>query len=556
MDFEAKVFWPGVNQIESFTGTVAHGIYPGVFQLTIYPQAKPPEKTGTLRFTYGDHRWELPDCKVDSASYQFNASGEIIGLTIFDFRWRWDSGYISGVYNQRRADFSIVKKQNPANKDAVNDSERTPQELATLLLKAMGVEKFYVTDLPQALVRPEVNWDYSTPALMLDELCTSLACRIVPGDGNSVTIWQEGQGQELSAALPYEAYSIQIDLDNPPSKIICVTAPVQYRCDLTLSSVALEREGYWVPTENVNYYADAIKDIDECGDVADAFKRKLAVKSIYRHFRIDNNQSIGAQPIADREMILPLLSHRGEYSQPDEDGNKSLLPPITFGIAEETFGDNKEPEDNATVIFGSNVDDISDQIILDGHSINYEKGVVEFTDPLLRDSEGGLIELPATLKLRTAVNLRDAQHGQFIRYAKELVIDPTSPNKNAKVIRRDDIIPVVNRDGSRFNGQEVDDACDYYLAAEREKYRTQKPLTVHYIGWHPIRLDGAIQSMTFSMDSQGASMIVHRNHDPGSPQTVPYKVLQKDIKARRAIEETARAKAKAQADAARGVAVK
>src|SRR5262249_10682006 len=146
--------FPGVNQLLDASITCVHGISPSVAVLTIVPQPGLTTEIGSLRFEFDSLVLEVPDCKVDQGSIERNAGGEIWRLSILDRRWRWRFGRISGSYNVRRDDSSLKRGEN-----GTIDTERTPQELASLCLQAMGESDFDVADLPNA-TRPSIEWDY------------------------------------------------------------------------------------------------------------------------------------------------------------------------------------------------------------------------------------------------------------------------------------------------------------------------------------------------------------------------------------------------------------
>jgi hypothetical protein len=527
-DFEAKVYWPGVEQIESLTGSIAHGITPGVFELRCYPQSTLPATTGTLTLVYGDYVRRFDNCRVEAASYETNASGQIIAFQIYDFRWQWEGGSISGFYNMRNSGFGIVKRENPPNQDAINDSERTPQELARLLCEdGMKLKHYEVDALPND-ARPSVEWDLSNPAVELNQLCESLACRVVIRSENKTVIVRQGEGADLSAYLPYEDYSEVFNLANPPSKIELFCGPNLYQVDLELEPVALESDGRWVPLDKASYKpAEGWEDAIEFSNIAVA-SRRYALESVYRHFRVKDVQTLPIFGVTEsREQILPLNGHRADYKF-DHNGAKIALPNVVYGIAEDVLGDDEELIDNANAILGVGTEDITSQVVSESFSINAEFGIVMFSNPMI-DVDGN----SAILRLRTAVNVRDPKTRAFVRYSRHYVYDSANPDKDVRVLRQDDIVAIAQRQNAQEpfgndNQSDIDKEADYYLESEIKKVYARQVQSVTYIGWHPIELDGAIQAITWDMSIAGANMTVHRNHDPGSLITVPYKILRKD----------------------------
>ncbi len=152
------------------------------------PQAASPAVVGTLVLTFGETRVEFPDCKLDYGTVERTAGGLICRLALLDHRWRWRFGQISGTYNVRRDDSQLQK-----NADDADNSERTPQQLATLCLEAMGETQFDVGDLPNES-RPSVEWDCVVPADALAALCDQLGCRVVLQLNNRVALRRAGVG--------------------------------------------------------------------------------------------------------------------------------------------------------------------------------------------------------------------------------------------------------------------------------------------------------------------------------------------------------------------------
>ena len=119
---QAVASFPGVNRIIGGTFTWGHGESPGVCVLQIAPQPNPPPIIGDLRIVFGNDQIFFNDCRIVDASYRRDASGQIVSLTIEDWRWQWrDRGMISGRYNQRNADGTIV-----------DGTEKSPQAMARL----------------------------------------------------------------------------------------------------------------------------------------------------------------------------------------------------------------------------------------------------------------------------------------------------------------------------------------------------------------------------------------------------------------------------------------
>src|SRR4029078_12160892 len=117
----------------------SHGVTPGVCTIDVVPQLAVPDQVGTLRIAFGPGRITLTECVVAFALVRRGPDGMVVGLSLLDRRWKWKYGTISGRFNLR----SRAGVLDP-------ETERTPQELATLLLRAMGEPGFSVADMPNA----------------------------------------------------------------------------------------------------------------------------------------------------------------------------------------------------------------------------------------------------------------------------------------------------------------------------------------------------------------------------------------------------------------------
>lgn len=225
-----EMTFPGINTIISGTFTLSHGVSPSSAMIQIPPQDNFAVPAGTLAITYGKERIEFPDCRLDMASLDINDSGRTWTLKILDRRWKWQFGKISGHWNVRKPDLTLDL-----------DREKSPQDLAKLLLEAMGEKRYDVSQLPNQ-TRPLVYWDYDNPAEQLQRLCESLDCRIVLRTDNKVYICKTGQG----AALPTDRISSGGEGYDPvetPDSVEFVFGQTKWQGRLDLEAVGIDVDG-------------------------------------------------------------------------------------------------------------------------------------------------------------------------------------------------------------------------------------------------------------------------------------------------------------------------
>src|SRR5207244_4406849 len=145
------------------------------------PQADFPALGGSLVFTFADIVLTFPDMIVNTQAIRRNRSGLIWSLTLFDRRWKWNSGTgingpISGSYNIRLDDDTLDP-----------DRKRTPQQLAAICLDTMGEVGYDISQMP-GNTYPPVNWDNEYPAQALQQICDQEGCRIVLQLDNTIVV--------------------------------------------------------------------------------------------------------------------------------------------------------------------------------------------------------------------------------------------------------------------------------------------------------------------------------------------------------------------------------
>ena len=258
-----SALWPGVLGVESCSGTISHGISPAVFVITTDPQLAAPAESGSLVITDGFQALTLRDCKADVLKGRYGSDGQTWVLTILDRRWKWRGARISGRYNQL----------DPRGK-LVPWTVRSPEELATLCLEAMG-EKNYVIRLPpglkkadgekverflrpgenfaQSLANPRVSWDVIPPAEALAQLADSYGCRVVYQPfRDRVIVVPLGEGDPLPEG-PCELIAPSLDSPETPDAVAVAGAPVRVQMRLLLEPVGEEWDGEILPINELSY---------------------------------------------------------------------------------------------------------------------------------------------------------------------------------------------------------------------------------------------------------------------------------------------------------------
>ncbi len=527
MDPQGIAHFPGLKFIRAASMTFSHGISPSSALVQITPQSGFVPEAGTLRFSFAGTVINFPGALIDSASLRVNPQGYIWSLRIFDRRWKWRFGELYGWYNRKLPDGKIDDKL-----------EKTPQELATLCLQAMGEPQFDVSGLPDN-ARPEVNWVAANPANELANLCDTLGCRVALGLDNRVSTPRTGVGANLPVSLAINE-GFGIDPPNRPDKFKISCGPNVYQNRWHLEAVGRDADGSVKPIDDLGYkptdgwgsefayYFDGTKAFG--GNTAEQ-NRLLAVETVYRWYRIKQQADASTIVPGHSEavkifQVLPLLDRLAEAyvdADAEEFSKKPRVGGVRWdeGIAQDILTDSEDP------FTGS-------------FSLDRERGIVQFSEAVFQrtSSSAGVPNSPADLWLEVAHHIQDADTRQALRHERERLMPGVALGTQVDVFRREEIVRVFratydstgNVNGVEDNQADVDTEADYYLDARQAEFTNPgESIDVEYAGLLPISPDGAIQQVSWQVGPGSAKTRASRNTE--------FDVVLPDYKQRRAVEE-------------------
>jgi len=491
---QGRFRFPGIVGVLSASYAYRRGISPSLAQVEIAPNPM-LQKYGTMQWIYGTTDITFPNSVVENVKVTRPGGNTVWLVTIADRRAYWRYGYISGVYNAK------IKGQ------TLPSREKTPQELATLLLEAMGEVGFVVADLPDD-ARPPVEWDMANPAKELADLCESLGCVVVLGLDDLVRLQRFGEG----LPLPPDYMSLETEFDPAvtPSQITFVAAPTRWQVDLKLEPVGIEESGQIVPIDELTYMPIAgwaTEDPVDFLGVVNEERRKLAKKWIWRSYRVVLSPPLTlydpetpVEDIADLQRILPLVPEQVETEGIDEDEKSKEA--IVWGRFYDAHGGGQ-----------TNVEEILDELprtklklIYEGSiQIDAELGIVKFSEPIFlldTDIVARVGYEPAEIFLRCSVNGREPDTLALYRRTLSINGDVLSPSEPEYVVR-EDIERLIYKDDVTLlqvdNVTEVDEAGEYYIQETIRRYIPQQSASALYAGFIPIQLDGSIASVTWKI---------------------------------------------------------
>lgn len=533
--------WPGIDNFFHGQFSMTHGVGPSLATLYIAPPANPGDlqQIGLLQIGYGGQVLYFRDCLLDFVSIEQAPDGKVLwGLHILDRRWKWkDLGRISGNYNIRRG-------EGDGEKTIWEVTKKTPRELATLCLEAMGEESFSVSGLPEDDY-PETEWDYRVPASALLELADRYGCRVVLGLDDTVRILRANEGDFLDSSV-YMSGGVTINPPNMPSKIVAVLGKTIVQYDFTLEAVGLETDGSIVPIDQLSYKPEAGWSasnilVDAIGVEKDFGSQAAtcAKKSVFKWYRIKmpidvslaDPQNPANGEVTDSRFVLPLLDVQITKSEPKIDEPATNLPAWVYGVWYDYQFLGKNVIGNPLAGAAEVETDIQKPDKEQGwypydFTLDKALGIVKFSESVYmaeKDPFDDTISfVAADLRLRTSFNLRNADTMGWVRYEKEFDTPNASTQTEPLYVCRDDtaykVTCFVDAGGDTItiddNEDEADSACDYYIQGALQKLQYDNPESYVYPGFRFIDLDGAIQQVTWIVDGEGyATTQANRNKE-------------------------------------------
>lgn len=499
--------FPGIQNVQSFSYTLSHGITPGVCQVDIVPQAQVPAEIGVMSIEFGQLRLNFADCILDAASLRRTADGTIISLTIIDRRWRWRYGEITGLYNVRKKDGTVD-----------TETEATPQWLATLLFKAMGEQRYSVAELPNKS-RPEIEWISDNPASELAQLAESLGCRVVLGLDGRASLRRMGRGAALPSLPSQQTQDYGIDPPLRPDSLKIIGGPTRYQTKFRLEAVGEDTTGEIKRINDLSYIP--VNDgwqqesIYSFGNVVNIKARMLALKTVWRFYRIkctaeSNTANVFTIPkvitsVKELWQILPLESNLVDTFL-DNDGVEQPKNPVVEG----KFWNYSVDGDNVGLVR------IYDEK-LGRFSIDEQRGIVMFSNPVLTRSDDGTHE-EAELYLTIGHSVKTTYNKQPWRWFLDRPMPGQKLKTGPQIIRRDEMVEtkIGVYDGQKLtsvteNNSEIIKEADYHLDAVQQGFQVLRTASMTYAGIIPISPDGAIQQVAWSGGPSGCSTTVGRN---------------------------------------------
>jgi hypothetical protein len=510
---QGLISFPGLTTFKSAEYTASQGVAPGICNLEI-PQELVGNLAaeGDLTFSYGDQSFTLYSCVVDLGNTDRNGGGYVARVQIYDRRWAWKFGAISGHYNLPApgtptsggidTGYSNTQSSGPVRADTL----QTPQQLASLCLDAMGEEEYDVSALPNTTT-PEIHWSYENPAQALESLCESLGCRVVhdiASDGVRIVVI--GEGEDLPDG-PMQWISEAVAPAQSPSSLLFVGGQTVQQALIQLNAVGLDTSGAIVPIAQLSYAPSSGWQQEPIAfpSVATEPAHTYAEQSVYRWWQptVPFSAPDGTK-ISDLKQFIFFDRQLDTNLNPSDPNGATTQRPEILGYFDAAYCQANTP--NTVLNYHGAIE------------IDQNRCLIITGDPLVA-SQSGLIS-PANLWLKTSFAVRDATTREPAHFTQPLALDDSQNLTEPRIVRHDEIVRQVvgiysvssgmSQVSTNDNSNAVGQAASAYLTAVAQEYQAPASLDVPYVGLVLIQVDGAIRQVTYSIQSGEGGKTVTR----------------------------------------------
>lgn len=477
-----------------FDFTFGPGVQPSVCMLYTVPHVQNLPSVATLSLvTVGQETLTFRDCLLEEPRLDAGPGGAYWSLPIKDRRWKWQFGEIRGSYNKRRANATYLR-------------EKTPQELAGLLLDAMGEVDYQVDNLPND-ARPEVNWDDANPAAELDRLCADLGCIVVLNPFlDRVHIWREGNGVSLPTNGPIQGATYSPVLIAKPKSILVTAGPTLFQATFQTEAVGKDTDGKWKKIDDLSYkptngwnFASSVAGFPEIGGTyidgngRTLYKRDLARATVYQCYRISGLSHGGWEvPLILNDNLVPQRRKDLQFfnqlvdEEIGDDGGLRPAEPVAYVKSFAALEDRRQGEESTRYT--------------EGFQFDTARGIIQFNEPQLRFGDD---DSAAEADVRFECAFYAGRDGVFDRW--ETTYELSQVETPPRIVHRPEIqARIILRYSDEINFKIEDTIPDtnqrlgHWGNAALAEYAIRNGGTANYWRLMRIPVDGLTQQVTWS----------------------------------------------------------
>lgn len=457
------------------------GVLPSTFTLYALPQDGLDISSGTLNFSFGTSSVSLTGCAVAATRIKKapdNNRWPIWEITVLDRRWQWAGKTVSGDYNRRASDGTL---------DAT--TQKTPAELASVCLQAMGESGFDTSQMPQN-VKPRFKFTNAEARWVLDWLCDYVACRPVLNPlTNAVEIWPCGVGASTPDSGGYLAKYKFVPRNDVPGTIQVVCGESQYQTRLKLQCVL--RNYTNGQSQLLANWSDKPSDWTTESPFSfpsqtDANKRAIEYEAAYREFRVTGQQdgSLAVPNCAESITSVDqyLLNDYLLETETDVSNFKRNLPCYLDG---DYYAWTDLPNNTSSARYTGSF------------ALHPDRRLVKTPFPVFKLSSSGAYNEPA-LYLTTSYRVRSTS-GETVRLKRQGNVGGSG---GTLVLRRPELFAIYSSStapGAQTNTESQAAAeADAYVALFQQKYADPTANEMRLPAIVPFTPDGRISQVTWS----------------------------------------------------------
>jgi len=477
MPIQSGITHSGLSGIRAVRFPFARGVTPSVACLYLTPQ-EVVDSVGTLTLTYNEISLQFPDMAIKSAHLRQRHNGHpILAVHLLDRRWRWAGKTIGGDWNRRTAAGEI---------DEI--TRKSPAELATLLLDAIGESGYDVSQMPGG-VFPRCNWQNERADIALQRLCDYVACEVVLNPlTNQVEIWRLGQGNgtptDVGEVLPKVQFAPRA---NVPNRVVVICGDSLWQSRLRLQAACRDYPSNQQKSlSQTNIKPAGGWDYEHpwifAGLSGNAQHRIRAFEDVYRMYKIIGQENgtlpVGNFPFPITNINQYILQDYILYSETDyHNVQHSLQPYVEVG---ECWGyleiATNHTNSRSFVPF----------------VLHRERQIVEFNTPLFKLSSTGTFAEP-TLYLITAYKLKTVEGfvGGIYRFGT------VGGDGGDLLLRRPELFSVYDLQSGLSTEEQTIAEADAYVQIFIDKYQSPYSSEITYPGLVFGTLNGNIAQVTW-----------------------------------------------------------
>ena len=277
MSYEGWFSYPGIDEPQYIRAAVrTNGLRPNKCLLVSKPQDHPPLLHGDLSFGFDATGVTWADALCDSALMQVTDGGQSVIWTILDGRWRHRKAFISGAYNVVQPDGTVDP-----------DTEKTLQELATILFNAIGVSAD--VSAVDTIEKPEVTFDHDRVVTELEELLEQRGYVCSYQLDGSYKVYRVGTGAVMPNDGDVVNFANSINPPELPYKLRVVGDHTKVQSKFKTIPVGLDTDGQLKPVNDLSYKPLSGWlgfDLKTCIGIADPKARELCLLTVGRWFQV------------------------------------------------------------------------------------------------------------------------------------------------------------------------------------------------------------------------------------------------------------------------------